>query len=1009
MYRVKGNGLHYTMNVYAQQPDIWAVGQRVTFRHEANAIVAYVEHARVGEVKDVKEGNVIRHILQHALPYYASIQAFHQQTIAVELVRPITIERARETIAINTSQMQALHQQRYEAVMLPLYEQPLVYIAHHEKNGKYYLFGGTEHKPTVLILKWEQDQLFAEAEEPITYKPDEKEKLLRSAKVFAARVTFYEGTLAQTSVEQPFSLHFEKEANYLTAWEQYMQFERRKMNEIVDSCKPLQYTKFDVAYGKVIFTLKAGQTVEEWERYAQQITVECTVNGKPYRLGALRTISSNKMEVDVVIEDILERLPYDKNGTLHVSNTLEEVAQRRRDQALQKTKASMSVITDLGKYLANPATVEPFPQRTHSFPMANVPTLVNGKKADLQQEAAITAALNTNDLVLIQGPPGTGKTSVIQTIMKCLLQLNQKDILITSYQHLAVDNAMQGLTEQGVIAHRFGGQTYQQQLLKTYEQIVKRIVEPIQSRQIIEVPEKEFLEQLLIELQQFEANELTATHIQRLQHYVEEMMSDFDFPIVAFQSCQQLLSALPIIDDEPAAAFPTSLMHMYDTLPKKAATIQKREHIQAWQTFHQQMSKFMQQEQHASKLLKTLSTLRTKATLHKQNDEWLAQMDDVLQQLQRVYEQAMQQAQASEQTYDDVKEALRVCIVELHEALEQTTISFASKEEEILQHYAKALQANPLDVAEMMGRYAQVKGATCQQTVAQRHGMYDAIFDAVIIDEAARANPLDLLIPMTLGKKVILVGDHKQLPHILEPDFEKEQTIGKGQFDELYTYSLFERLYNGLPSSKKVMLKQQFRMHPQIGQLVSELFYPEGLTHGLSDGALPNESGVYDGHHVTWLDVAHALGGEEGRYRNKAEAEAVVTIVKQLLMDAKNIGKISVITFYSEQVTLLQQYLSNNGLAEQVELGTVDAFQGKENDIVILSTVRSNTYNKASRALGFLRSPNRFNVALSRARSLLIIVGDYKTLQQEHMFQQTYEYVKECGYVDQYRGAEHFS
>lgn len=1006
MYRVKGNGMLYSITVYMERSVTVEKGQRITFYEDGGNIEAYAEQQNIGAVKAVKEANVIRHILQQNNMYYAHVEAVNEHVVAIALARPTAIIRTRETITINTSHIQSI---KYDYAPLKLNGQSLTYVAHDKKSGNYYLFNN-EPKAGVLVLTWEHDQLFAQKEEPLTYKPEQKEELLLKAKVFTAPVVFYDATVANelvTTVEAPFPSHFETDEMYLKAWMRYMEFEKQKLQQMAGKCAALHYISYNIDYGKVQFMLKPQQAIEQWAQYKGEITAEVESGGKHYRLGALRAVSSTFLEADLSIEDITHDVPFAKNGVIKVSTELEEVALRRRDRALKKTLENICVISDLGKLLSEPATVAPLSARTYTFPLAQVPTLVNGRAADKAQEEAITAALNTNDLVLIQGPPGTGKTSVIQTIMKCLLELGQKDILLTSYQHLAVDNAIAGLTEHGILSHRFGGETHERELFKSYEKIVANIVAPIREEQMLEYKEQQFIEQLLVDLQQYERMQLTAEAVVSLQSYIERLLEDTQLPLEAFWSLNTLLDAIPTVEQQETD-LPLAITMRYEQLKKTAATLQKAEHIQQWSQFIEQSRTYTEPSQHTrtTALVQTLKPLLTKARLFKDNATLLQQIDEVLQQLVSIYDGTFT-SQRSAHNNSSLKDALRTCIVALQHIEAQSDEVLVTKEEEILQRYAQQLQANPLDLAQLIGRYANVKGVTCQQTVAQRHGMYDAIFDAVIIDEAARANPLDLLIPMTLGKKIILVGDHKQLPHILEPDFEREEQLDEDTFQELYKDSLFERLYNGLPSSKKVMLKRQFRMHAHIGQLVSQLFYPEGLAHGLEHDALQNNSGMYDGHHVAWVDVPVSFGGEEGAYKNKHEALAIIEMVKQLLTDAKNIGKISVITFYNEQVKLLTELLSHNGFTEQVTVGTVDAFQGKESDIVLLSTVRSNTHKSASRALGFLRSPNRLNVALSRARSLLIIVGDYETLRKEPMFETTYNYVKEWGIIDEYCRAEH--
>ena len=1007
MYRLKENGLKNRITVFMTNPKENITNASIVFKDEKGKLNGYINGEIIGTVREKKDINTIRHLTQLHMHYYAWVEDVEKNIVVVQIARPTEIIIGLHTIAINTSNMEGMfNRAMYQTKDFPIpFENGPLYIAKDAKTANFYLFS-TEQKKTnfALVLEWKNDQLYALKQEPLTYKAENKMRLLEAAKVFDAKLEFYDSVAAREEdiVEIDFNSYFDRAKGYLKAWNEYLEFEQRILNEKAQICRPIQYDSYSVSYGKVIFHLVGHNEISEWLDEVGNITVEIKTNSHPMRVGLLRYISYSKVEVDYLVEDSLDGIPFPKKGDLRVSKELEEVAQRRRKKALDKTLNLLSVIPNLGSYLSEPATVDEISQMKYSFPLYNVATLVNGKSPDIPQEQAIKAALNSEDLMLIQGPPGTGKTSVIQTIMKCLIELDQKDILLTSYQHLAVDNAIQGLTEHGVLSHRFGGETYQQHLLASYQEIVNKMVQPILTINEIERNDQQFIQQFINDLEVFSKREFSAATVKGLVQFIERVEEYGNIPTDVFIALIHLKNVLPE-QDEIQSEQPEYLKQHYNSLPTMPKQIKTTGDVEAWQGFFEQIapSLTVKQNEQAEILLKQLKKLRRNLVLLKNSEDIINQLTQVLNELGHIAVTVISNT-TTKNDFSELNDAIHRLLVELEKLQEDLTESVVSEEQKLLQNYAMQLQADPLDVANLIGKYAQVKGATCQQTVAKRHGMYDNIFDAVIIDEAARANPLDLLIPMTLGKKVILVGDHKQLPHILEPQFEKETELSKINFDDIYSKSLFERLFNELPKSKKVMLKKQFRMHPHIGQLVSQLFYPEGLQHGLPEHALPNETGLFDGKHLAWVDVPFNGKGEQGRYSNEHEADVVIEQVKKLLQDAKNIGKISIITFYSEQLAELKKKLKVSGLEESVAVGTVDAFQGKESDIVILSTVRSNKHKEESRALGFLRSPNRFNVALSRARSLLIIVGDSHTLRKSDMFSNAYHYIEEWGTIEKY-------
>jgi superfamily I DNA and/or RNA helicase len=360
----------------------------------------------------------------------------------------------------------------------------------------------------------------------------------------------------------------------------------------------------------------------------------------------------------------------------------------------------------------------------------------------------------------------------------------------------------------------------------------------------------------------------------------------------------------------------------------------------------------------------------------------------------------------------------------------------------VLHRYRDSFQSHQARAKLTVHEYAMVVGATCQQSASvsmaslkNLSGIGDSgiSFDTVIIDEAARANPLDLFIPMSMAeKRVILVGDHRQLPHLLEPAVESEmaeiQNFTEEQGKALHD-SLFERLWKQLKDRevidgfpRVVMLDTQFRMHPILGNFISEQFYESvglaKLKPGKEANDFPSDTPGFEGKVCAWINVPHLPGNSERRlgtsrsWTRNDEAQVVAKEAVRLLNSCDAHTTIGIITFYSAQRDLIFEHLAQVGIAERdpdtqgwrispswqmtaggeerFRVGTVDGFQGKEFDIVLLSIVRSNTENiptqtpdnlsqfesAANRKYGHLRLDNRMNVAMSRQRRLLISVGD---------------------------------
>ncbi len=263
---------------------------------------------------------------------------------------------------------------------------------------------------------------------------------------------------------------------------------------------------------------------------------------------------------------------------------------------------------------------------------------------------------------------------------------------------------------------------------------------------------------------------------------------------------------------------------------------------------------------------------------------------------------------------------------------------------------------------------------TTIDALALRDAAGARLYDYVILDEANRAGVLDSLLALARGRRLILVGDAMQLAPVLSDSARRLRREDDGGVTESFFAWLQAR---GLPAGASVLLDEQNRMQPAIGELVSSVFYNGRVRTG--PGA-PHEAVTTPliPHSVTWLDTRDLPASTEQRrlgqtsFTNAAEAHVVVAVVQHLRAHVRGDLSLGVITVYAEQRRLLRGLLAD----EQVDIDTVDAFEGREKDIVVLSLVRSNP----NADVGFVREASRLNVALSRARRLLVIVGDTRTL-----------------------------
>lgn len=294
---------------------------------------------------------------------------------------------------------------------------------------------------------------------------------------------------------------------------------------------------------------------------------------------------------------------------------------------------------------------------------------------------------------------------------------------------------------------------------------------------------------------------------------------------------------------------------------------------------------------------------------------------------------------------------------------------------------------------------ANVFFATCA-TAATSSITTDEVYDMVILDEANKARIDEALPCLRLGAAVVMVGDHKQLPPV-EDDAIYQIVEDHPELEEIVDTSLFERCWDkGVPDQARCLLVEQHRMHPEISGYISSASY---------DNQLENAPEVLEYEYVTrrpfpvalhMLDTAGLRGGRErrgagGALRNDAEVRVCAQVVRILDERADPGLSLAVIAMYADQVDRLRQALSRRHFRRQVRIDTVDSFEGREEDLVVISLVRSNERGR----IGFLRVPNRLNVAISRARRLVVCVGDAATLRagEETMYGRLVEAAKACG------------
>ncbi|MDR7694951.1 AAA domain-containing protein [Riemerella anatipestifer] len=325
-----------------------------------------------------------------------------------------------------------------------------------------------------------------------------------------------------------------------------------------------------------------------------------------------------------------------------------------------------------------------------------------------------------------------------------------------------------------------------------------------------------------------------------------------------------------------------------------------------------------------------------------------------------------------------------------------------------------------IDFLTAMMLQTNIMGATCIHIASSKYSKVNFRFDYVIMDESSKASPAETLVPINMGQNIILIGDHNQLP----PVVTREEAVKKNvktelednglDFEKAFGESLFEKLIKAFEADESKqnyikMLDIQYRMPKQVGSLISKYFYDSKLKNP-ETSIIPD----YDKqkHHELTLKKDTSIiffstsqrenpNDNDNKFnrQNKCNVQAIKELLEKLnTLYSDNLAKskpftIGIIAGYRGQVDLLKSSINlsqysnfvqvetdESGRQKKtnlIEINTVDKFQGAERDIIIYDIVRS---SKGQSNIGFLDDYRRINVAFSRVKRLLIVVGDSEYL-----------------------------
>ena len=740
-----------------------------------------------------------------------------------------------------------------------------------------------------------------------------------------------------------------------------------------------------------------------------------------------------------IIETQNGQLPEQKYVSLSILGDERQIS--RREDARKRIADGKAANPALGLILEGQLTEEvgAYSTRKKIMPLSGFVKDKIFKYAPTEtQKKAIDIALNTPDIAIIQGPPGTGKTTVITAIIERLNELCDKrekingQVLITSFQHDAVRNVIERLRINSLPTIKFGKQERAGEEDLTRERVIEEWCEEYIAKLNEKNPE-------LIETEK--RNRLSRLHNMYLIY-------PSDKNALEFLQCAKEINTDVELDKEITRLIETRSLGGNDRISELLVLIRR---------LRTTKEGFMDDgADNADYLLQNLEDMGINQCIPENRKVF-----DVLDEAAMCYGKEPSEELLSQLSNVKIylldkcvpkpfyrKEVPNEEISEIYKQINQSVKKYQDEKAAILADLLKELRTNRSEVERSLEHYLFVYSATTQQSEGaeikeakgiNRYSDEHPEYETVIVDEAARVSPADLMIPLAQAKKrIILVGDHRQLPHIYDEEvFESMKENGETVDMNNIKKSMFEYLLEKARELEKIdnvprtiVLDAQYRMHPMLGEFVNGAFYKPNdeefasplpainYQQFISKKKLPLE----------WYNFPDIYGKEhkEGTSRVRdCEADFIVEKIEYYmnLEEGKDLSY-GVITFYSEQVKSIKRKLKNKlgDDAKRVRVGSVDAFQGMEFDVIFLSVVRSNgkrplvRIDKDSKPepinydylekykgvdkkqldkksaeykewelyrdkvgmqnYGFLISENRLCVALSRQKKLLIVVGN---------------------------------
>jgi len=666
------------------------------------------------------------------------------------------------------------------------------------------------------------------------------------------------------------------------------------------------------------------------------------------------------------------------------------------------------------------------------------------------QKRAIGYSIGTENFHLIIGPPGTGKTYVIAETVRQLVKRGRRKILITAYTNLAVDNMMEAISsDKDVKLVRIG--SYEKtnakireyhisslirkqpryKYLKALEERMSKAFDELKSIKLIREKEEVKIEAIRKKLLEVD---------QRLELIEKRIQEILDRKIDTEQRIQKakanmgkskLLNGMEVIENSTNRLIELEKIKNELNISSSPSAKRISELMDEIAEYDKELSRFIMKFAFFGRLRDKKNKLKNNKKNAEKIIEYYSTLSKEIEHLVSDYEHelcavgpeprplALACQLILSEKYDDRlarhnsdETGLRIQLTtasNLMEVWADTKNSFLSQKrslgaderrhiyiQKILRGKAHLLRTlitfYRLQISEIKKALSKGIMEECDVVAATTHASISSLLDGididtVVMDEASQVSLINSIIPLVRADKFVLVGDDKQL----EPIGEKDLSTALNE-------SVFTRLKRHHEETEDVkaytFLDTQYRMNKEIADISSEIFYDNKLI--TADVAFNrrldiniDDTVLSENNSVVFIDFKgsgayHITNG--GTHYNMCEIRVIHNIVSEILQSIKNC-EIGIITPYRLQREKIKEILGD--ISDLVEVDTVDRFQGREKDVIIFSFVRA-----SGNAGRFLNNSSRLNVAITRARKKLIILGNSDVLKTRSCTRRIFEKIE---------------